>query len=147
MVANPQIHEVKIKGRDVIVDGRVVASIIGSRDPSGKNHEGYWIRTISGRKIGFHEKRGKGLFAYAEDARKEALANPESLMPQADLVMVSEMGESQDSECSECGAEAGQACSGEDPSNPDSGLGVEYGALVHRARQTNESENRDHPRG
>lgn len=74
-------HGVRIRGRDVVVDGQVVAKIVGSRDPNGKNHEGYWIRTVDGRKIGYYEKSGKGLFAYADDVKKDALANPGDLLP------------------------------------------------------------------
>lgn len=74
---------VKIKGREVHVDGKMVAKIHGSRDPSGKNHQGYFIGTVDGRKIGFDEKRFKGRFAYADDAKRYALANHADLLPKA----------------------------------------------------------------
>jgi len=85
--------EAKIKGRDVLVNGEVMATIHGSRDPSGKNHQGYWIRTKDGRDIGWNEKSRKGMFAYAEDARRDALANPSDLFPPATRVKATDTPE------------------------------------------------------
>jgi hypothetical protein len=53
-----------------------------------------------------------------------------------ELVQISENGEGQENECPICGAEPGSACTGPDPEDPEGGLGVEYGRLVHRARQS-----------
>ena len=53
----------------------------------------------------------------------------------ATLVRISEYGEGQENDCLVCGAEPGSPCTGEDPAYPDSELGVEYGNLVHLARQ------------
>lgn len=75
---------VKIKGKDVLVNGEVVARIDGWRDPSGKAHRGFhivvpghgtighWITAHGEPKHGRYIHPNHGAFAYAKDAQDEA---------------------------------------------------------------------------
>lgn len=75
------------------------------------------------------------LLATHPEAPKPPAAQPQASTQGAELVRISEYGEGQENECPVCGAEPGQSCTGDDPSDPTGMLGVEYGRLVHRARQ------------
>jgi hypothetical protein len=79
------MRQVKIRGREVVVDGAAVAEIRGYRDPSGRNHHGYHIGVPGHGTIGLLAARRSdemnarhwvpshyGCFAYATDAQKEA---------------------------------------------------------------------------
>lgn len=62
----------KFKGKTVEVDGVVVATINGWRNPNGVDHVPYTARLVNGQEI--------GAFAYCGDARKWCRDNFSSLV-------------------------------------------------------------------
>lgn len=78
MTAN-QAARIKVKasqsniGLGVFLDGKQVGRIIGSRDPSGKFHEGYYLELANGKRYGCNgpSARKPGAYAYADDIKRE----------------------------------------------------------------------------
>lgn len=74
-----QAKRIKIKasqssiGLGIFLDGTQVGRIIGSRDPSGKNHSGYFVEMKNGKRYGYRgvEARSPGAYAYADDVKRE----------------------------------------------------------------------------
>ena len=74
-----QAKRIKIKasqssiGLGIFLDGIQVGRIIGSRDPSGKHHAGYFVELKSGKRYGYNGKNAKspGAYAYADDVKRE----------------------------------------------------------------------------
>lgn len=58
-------------GLGVYLDGTQVGRIIGSRDPSGRNHAGYYLELTNGKRYGYRENGKPGAYAYADDLKRE----------------------------------------------------------------------------
>ena len=74
-----QAARIKIKasqtsiGLGVFLDGKEVGRIIGSRDPSGKCHAGYYLELTNGKQYGYNgpAARKPGAYSYADDIKRE----------------------------------------------------------------------------
>lgn len=63
---------VKSIGQAVWFNGEEIGLICGSRDPSGKRHQGYWLELANGKTYGFRESAKRpGAYAYADDLKRE----------------------------------------------------------------------------
>lgn len=78
-MATNQAARIKIKasqtsiGLGVFFDGQQVGRIIGSRDPNGKHHAGYYLELTNGKQYGYNGStaRKSGAYSYADDIRRE----------------------------------------------------------------------------